>query len=438
MLRVFPGSHMQRPDSIPMRVQRAVARLHRDERGVTSVLSLVAVMLFTMLLVMLTNIVRHVDDKVRMQNAADAAAFSGAAVLARGMNAIAFANHLQAETFALTALLRAMEDRGSQTARQLLPVMQVVLGTPEPVLPVSGDRLLPEYQRDVVELFPGLARQVTQEIALRHGLPQGRLPQGMLQGQAVPPARFGPRGPQSGVLWLSRGTAVGVADEMDPGARTLPVIDPGSDGSDWARLQDIGDRQELAVLRRLETATRALRALHDQLPAGRRQDASLLGDATRYLVRLLEVDFPTTNLPLLLRSQTGAAVTPESGRPVDDFAVIATVHRAFDREHGSRLFVNPIARRADAVTFAQAEFFLPRPRYRCCPWTLETPGATVDNTDPWPRDWDSFNQTWSARLVPADKSAALTILQTQPPGNTVRPLRLDGVTPLDVERINTH
>ncbi|WP_197453776.1 pilus assembly protein TadG-related protein [Caulifigura coniformis] len=429
---------MHRPASIARRVRRAVARLHRDERGITSLLSLVAVMLFTMLLVMLTNIVRHVDDKVRMQNAADAAAFSGAAVLARGMNAIAFANHLEAETFALTALLRALEDRGSQTARQLLPVMNVVLGTPEPVLPVTGDRLIPAYQRDVVALFPDLARQVTQEIALRHGLPQGRLPQGTLQAQGVSPAGFGPRGPQSGVLWLSRGAAVGVADELDPAERTLPVIDPGSDGSDWARLPDIGDRQALAVVRRLETATEALRVLHDQLPASRRQDSSLLGDATRYLVRLLEVDFPTTNLPLLLRSQTGAAAAPESAPLEDDFAVIATVHRVFDREHGSKLFVNPIANRADAVTFAQAEFFLPRPRYRCCPWRLETPGGVVDNTDPWPRDWDSFNQTWSVRLVPADETAALTILQTQPPGSGLRPLSLEGVTPLDVERINTH
>ncbi len=77
----------------------------------TSLLSLVAVLVFTMLLVMLTNTVRHLDDKVRRQNAADAAAFSGSAMLARGMNAIGFANHLEAETLALTALFRALDDR---------------------------------------------------------------------------------------------------------------------------------------------------------------------------------------------------------------------------------------------------------------------------------------------------------------------------------------
>jgi hypothetical protein len=422
------------------RLRNITQRLHRDQRGVTSLLSLVAVMVFTMLLVMLTNIVRHADDKVRMQNAADAAAYSGAAVLARGMNAVAFANHLESETFAMTALLRALADRGSQPARQLLPVMQVVLGTPELVSPVAGDRLLPEYQRDVIALFPGLAQETTDEIALRHGLPHGRLPQGASQARTAPPSQFGPRGPQAGVLWLTRGVAVGATDESDPLTRTLPMIDPNIDGADWARLTDIGDRQVVAAIRRLEVATQALRALHDQLPDGRRHDASLLGDATRYLIRLLEVEYPTTNLPMILRSQTGRPATADSPGRMNDNSIMATVHRTFDREHGSKLFINPLAVRSDAVTFAQAEYFLPRPRYRCCPWTLETPEGTVNNADDWPRDWDSFNQTWSVRLTPADESATLKILQSRlpNPASGLRPMRLDGVTPLDVERVNTH
>jgi hypothetical protein len=431
---------MTRLQNILRHVDRTARRLHRDQRGVTSLLSLVAVMVFTMLLVMLTNVVRHVDDKVRMQNAADAAAYSGAAVLARGMNAIAFANRLEAETFALTALLRALEDRGSQSARQLLPVMQVVLGTPEFDGPVFGDRLLPEYQRDVIALVPGLAQETTHEIALRHGLPQGRLPQGASQARTARRSQFGPRGPQAGVLWLTRGVAVSAADESDPLIRTLPVVDPNSDGADWARLTDVGDRQVAAAVRRLEVATEALRALHDQLPESRRRDAGLLGDATRYLIRLLEVEYPTTNLPMMLRSQTGGTTTGDPSIRTDGHSIVATVHRAFDREHGAKLFINPLANRSDAVMFAQAEFFLPRPRYRCCPWTLETDEGVVNNTDDWPRQWDSLNQTWSVRLTPADEAAALTILQSQPPApaDTMRPTRLDGVTPLDIERVNTH
>jgi len=428
---------MMRPWNI---ARRLAWRLHRDQRGVTSLLSLVAVMVFTMLLVMLTNLVRHVDDKVRMQNAADAAVYSGAGVLARGMNSIAFANHLEAETFALTALLQALDDRGSRPARRLLPVMRLVLGTPESTAPVTGDRLLPEYQRDVIALFPGMAQETTHEIALRHGLPQGRLPQGASQARASTSSQFGPRGPQAGVLWLARGASVSGTDESDPGARSLPVIDPNIDGADWARLTDLGERQTIAAVQRLEVAMRALRAFHERLPEARRQDQSLLQDATRMLNRLLEVDYPTTNLPMLLRSQTGIAPPSGPTNGVDDHSVLATVHRAFDREHGSRLFVNPLASRSDAVTFAQAEFFLPRPRYRCCPWTLETDDGVVNNRDDWPRDWDSFNQTWSVRLIPADETAALAVLQTQPPPPAagLRPVRLEGVTPLDVERVNTH
>jgi hypothetical protein len=412
-------------------------RLHADDRGVTSLMSLVAVLVFTMLLVMLTNIVRHLDDKVRMQNAADAAAYSGAATLARGMNCLAFANHLQAETLAHVALLRALEERGSSSARLLLPMLQSVLGTPEAETLASGDRLISNYQRDVIAVFPMLADETTLEISLRHGLPRGELPPSATQARSLPSSAFGSRGPQPGVLWLERGAAVRENDERDPATRTLPVIDPNADGADAARLTDLGDRQAIAAVRRLETATEALRQLHSQLPATRQQDATLLADATRFLNHLLEVEFPTTNLPIILRSMTGAT---DGESLTDDHSVLATVHRAFDREHGPRLFRNPLAARSDAMTFAQAEFFLPRARYRCCPWTLETPAGAVSQRDPWPDQWDSLNQTWSARLIPTNETAAAIILQTPPPGSAsgLRPLRLDGVTPVDIERVNTH
>ena len=406
------------------RQQRPVGR-----RGVTSILSLVAVMLFTMLLVMLTNVVRHADDKVRMQNAVDAATYSGAAVLARGMNSIAFANHLQSETLALTALLRALDDRGSQTARQLLPVMRAVLGTPETDSPVAGDHLLPNYQREVIALFPAMAQTATHEIAMRHGLPQGRLPAGLSQARTAPPSQFGSRGPQPGMLWQSRGAAVGTVDEADPQGRTLPVVDPGLDGGDALRFPDLGGLQSRARLKRLEIATRALRRLYDDLPPARRRDASLLGDANRYLNRLLEVEYPNSNLPMQLRSDGGGSW--------QDHSVLGTVHRAFDREHGPKLFVNPLAARGDAVTFAQAEFFLARPRYRCCPWTVETPAGAANNTDPWPREWDASNQTWGARLVPADETSVLQVLQSRG-ATAMRIPALEGLAPMDVERINTH
>ena len=41
------------------------ARLHRDERGTVSIMTVFALFLFTILLVKLVNVGRHVDDKIQ-------------------------------------------------------------------------------------------------------------------------------------------------------------------------------------------------------------------------------------------------------------------------------------------------------------------------------------------------------------------------------------
>ena len=56
----------------------------RDERGSISIVSVFAVLFLAMLLGMVMNVGRHVDGKLRMQNAADAAAYSGGVVLGAG------------------------------------------------------------------------------------------------------------------------------------------------------------------------------------------------------------------------------------------------------------------------------------------------------------------------------------------------------------------
>ena len=88
--------------------------MHRDQRGAIAPLSVFAIFMFTILMVLIVNVGRQIDDKLRMQNAADASAYSGATVLARGMNAIAFSNHMLCETFALTAYMREGRDRKSE------------------------------------------------------------------------------------------------------------------------------------------------------------------------------------------------------------------------------------------------------------------------------------------------------------------------------------
>src|SRR5208283_3850380 len=90
-----------------------IGKLHRDERGSISIVSVFAVMFLAMLLGMIMNVGRHVDGKIRMQNAADASAYSGGVALARGMNTLAFTNHLLCDVFAVTAVLREARDENS-------------------------------------------------------------------------------------------------------------------------------------------------------------------------------------------------------------------------------------------------------------------------------------------------------------------------------------
>jgi hypothetical protein len=429
------------PASRPSRFRRFAARLHRDERGVTSVLSLVAVFAFTMLLVMLTNVVRHVDDKVRMQNAADAATFSGTVVLARGMNSIALANHLQAETLALTALTRALDERGSLPARRLRRMMEFILGSPEHLDPLATNRLLVNYQRDVLRLMPRMSQDTTNEISLRHGLRRGQVADGRGPVRFDPHTGSGSRGPLWGVLWRSSAVSVGSEDQDDPELRSLPIIDPNLDGADFGSLTNIGDWQSVAIARRLEISSQYLRNwIADVSQATGRVDGSLTNDAVEQLLLLLEVEYPNTNLPLMVRSSLMNEGEQRNRALQQDYSFMGVVYRAPDREHGPKLFKNPISANSDSMAFAQAALFLPQPRYRCCPWVIETDRGTQTNRDPWTGDWDSFNQTWSAKLVPCDAATAFNVLQAQPPApaDSLRPLKLDNVQPMDLERINAH
>jgi hypothetical protein len=90
---------------------RRLRGVHGDERGTISILAVFALLMFTLLLAMIMNVAFHADDKVKMQNAADASAYTGGVMLARGMNAIAFSNHLLCDVFAMTAFLREGRDR---------------------------------------------------------------------------------------------------------------------------------------------------------------------------------------------------------------------------------------------------------------------------------------------------------------------------------------
>ena len=96
----------------------ALSRVHRDERGTISVLTVIILLVFTMILGMIINVGREIDDKIKLQDASDASTYSAGVVVARGMNAVAFTNHLLCEVFGMTAYLREGRDRG---AEQMVP-----------------------------------------------------------------------------------------------------------------------------------------------------------------------------------------------------------------------------------------------------------------------------------------------------------------------------
>src|SRR6187200_1023497 len=89
-----------------------------QRRGTISLATVFALLLLAFLLGMVLNVARQVDNKIKLQNAADAATYSGGIVLARGMNSLAFTNHPLCETFAMTAILREARDRN---AEQIVP-----------------------------------------------------------------------------------------------------------------------------------------------------------------------------------------------------------------------------------------------------------------------------------------------------------------------------
>lgn len=264
-----------------------LGRLHRDERGAISLLSVFAIFMFTILLVLIVNVGRQIDDKVRMQNAADACAYSGASVIARGMNAIAFSNHLECETFALVAYMREGRDRKSEKyipeildawnaagnkfaqgtgtqplsqkfkkmgqaivekvpiERQMvqqfaqmafleskltLPLFEYILAGPDfensGMIPDRSPEggFIPRFQRAVLRIVPVIAGVATDEIAQRYGART----KSQHQNQDL-----------RALLWATNVSVVGTRDESAALTRTLPIIDSSRYGTDLAQVGEM-------------------------------------------------------------------------------------------------------------------------------------------------------------------------------------------------------
>jgi hypothetical protein len=258
--------------------------LHSDERGTISILSVITIFALMMVLGMVINAGRQVDEKVRLQNAADAAAYSGGAVIARGLNALAFSNHLEGEIFGLVAVARTFEKMGQDPTTlnsenaildawnqvgqnfaassfpkfaALGPAIQrkvplekelvknflemgylyskLVKGPLESILrgpavqpggaPDPQGGVIPRFQRAIVLNTPQTAQLAAAEIARMHG---NMTSTGKVSGLE----KLHGRQPLSAILWRTNAVPVSLGIENDPMQRTLPVFDPSPSSPD--------------------------------------------------------------------------------------------------------------------------------------------------------------------------------------------------------------
>jgi hypothetical protein len=401
------------------RIARFPLILHRDERGVISILSVFAVLILTALLGMVMNAGRQVDGKIRMQNAADSAAYSGAVVLARGMNTLAYTNHLLCDVFALTAFMREAEAQHSdkyipdilkawtkagqifQTSAfpkfkalgaaivQKVPMEQeladsfsawakaaseIMLPTLEEIL---AQEMIPTFQRALLQACPDMAQQAAQEAARANGRPD-----------------FG-RGDMLGVLWRTSAIPVGgMGEGTDPLSRTLPVVDPVGDmlPNQASFLADARDQRQKLAERYLGTSGPSREYwsgrgywvseswngdtlwMFDHKAKMCQFAALWRGFTCGQLHKLLDEN-SEKNLPILIRTKKDD-VADYNVHLDQDFTFVGVCYWRHVSEFAPEflhnfLFRNPL--QSDAMTYAQVRMFVPHRKLR---WWHSVPVQT--------------------------------------------------------------
>ncbi|RMF98344.1 MAG: hypothetical protein D6741_09545 [Planctomycetota bacterium] len=483
--------HGVRRYRVTMVVAEQLCRLHADQRGVMSIVSVFTLLLLTILLGMVMNVGRAVDGKIRLQNAADAATYSGGAVIARGMNALAFTNHLMCDVFALTAFMREARDRN---AEQFVPAILDAWEAEGPVFGTSGfpkfealapaitqkvplerqlvqsfgdwgaaasamilptleyilaNELIPEYQRSVVATFPDMAQAAVLETARRHGNPDNG------------------RGELLGVLWRTNGVPVGGSYEYFD--RTLPVVDPVLD-----MMPNQAEYLARARDQRKSLARRYLNAWNNEAMRffDREAKMSQFGSLWRsftcgQLEQLLE-EHEFTNLPFLIRTEKDDVVD-STAHLEEEFTFLGVVYWKPMRPIFPGFFSHTLD--SDSIAYAQVRVFVPRRRLV---WLYDPPGGggpqliggipgdfpelpgdePEEPVDPesghWyvgrervPEAWNLLTQHWTTNLVPATSPAWPTVLQTQPTlpvfaGRQIRLPNLSGLDADDLQQISPH
>jgi len=368
---------------------RLPRRLDRDQEGTISILTVFAVLLLTMLLGMVMNVGRQVDGLV----------------LARGMNTLAFTNHLLCEVFSLTAFMREARDRNSE---RYVPGILAAWDAVGRVLATSGfpkfdqlgaaiqkktpleqelvraysewaaaasvnilplletilqQEMIPEFQRAVVTAYPDIAQTAAMEVARHNGRPAHG------------------RGPMLGVLWRASGVPVGGSSEGFGGS--LPVVDPERDLTYLSEARQ-KRRHYAEMYLGLTVSDRRHAYYGDEHFRSWNKEALVFFD--RYakmsqfnrlwrsfscgqLNQLLDVEYAYTNLPHLLdtraRKETmyeeGIGPTLVSNASLDEyFSYLGVVYWRQLPELASRVFRNPT--QSDTVAYAEVRVFVPHRR----------------------------------------------------------------------------
>jgi len=496
------GLGIQNPKSKIQNCLRRLRNLHADQGGTISVASVITLLMLVMVLGMVMNAGREADGKIRLQNAADAAAYSGGLVIARGMNTLTFSNHLLSDVFAMTAYMREARDKNSaqyvpsilqawnavaQKFRQSKFPKFVALGsaiqqkTPleqnmvtafgnwasacsEQILPVMemilSEQLIPQFEQAVLTAYPDIAQQAAMEVAQRNGQPD-----------------YG-RGLMLGVLWRADAQPTGGASETSD--HTLAAVDPVND-------QTSGQTDYVSVARqqRRNLASQYLKLWNDQTltafdtQAQMCQFSNLWRSFTcGYLNELLNVEYPQTNLPMvILTPPDPSGVDLSQNQPYLDqhFNFVGVAYWKKLPELLPGLYRNPMD--SDAVAYAQVRVFIPRPRLIWMaagggggggsssvsiggvPGDMVTlpgnnpapvPGGGGQQGVTWfvgregvPSDWSLIDQRWSVALVPATLSNLPTILQTVPPivdfaNQNLQLPNLGSLQSQDIQQISPH
>lgn len=469
--------------------------LHRNESGTISVLSVFGLMLLAMLLGMVINVGKQVDDKVRLQNAADAGTYSGGVVIARGMNTLAFCNHLLCDVFALTAYMREARDQMAKTPvpdilaawskagamfsasgipkfealgraiEQKLPLEQRMVDTFNQWVAASSEltlptletilerELIPEFQRAIVQTTPHMAQLAMDEVVQEHGF-----------RNATAPAS---RRLYRGVLWRTSARPVD-NPEAEAQRRMLPVVDPVLDvipGQAEYRERSLRQRRNLAHRYLADWNRETLRAFDNE--AKMSQFANLWRGYSRGQLDALLDEYPNANLLHVIRDYEDGL--PNNAELQRDYMFVGVVYAEQVPQILPGLFRHPA--QSNAMCFTQVILFVPQRRlikiypdsqgdvaenFGGAPGDIITfdgrqfPQTQPDTPQEWfvgrqrtPTQWNLLNQNWTVKLMPARATRLPEILQSQPqvpgfPGDQIRPPRFPGLSVDDIRQVNTH